>query len=266
MEIPPIGLGTYRMADAEACADAVATAVDIGYDHIDTAQSYGNEGFVADGLAAADRDADGVFVATKLDTDNLGYDDVVETAHKSADRLGVDSLDLLYVHWPLDTYDPEATLPALDAVVDEGVVDRIGVSNFRPDQLRAAIDRLETPIAAHQVEMHPLLPQPELHDLAVEHGHELLAYCPIARGTVSDVDRIVEVADRHDATAPQVSLAWLMEKENVTPIPKAATPAHIRENIDATALELDADDIAAIDAVERRHRIVEFDAAPWNQG
>ena len=196
MEIPPIGLGTYRMADAEACADAVATAVDIGYDHIDTAQSYGNEGFVADGLAAADRDADGVFVAPKLDTDNLGYDDVVETAHKSADRLGVDSLDLLYVHWPLDTYDPEATLPALDAVVDEGVVDRIGVSNFRPDQLRAAIDRLETPIAAHQVEMHPLLPQPELHDLAVEHGHELLAYCPIARGTVSDADRSAAVAGR----------------------------------------------------------------------
>ena len=265
MEFPPIGLGTYRMTAPETCADAVAHAVDLGYDHVDTAQSYGNEAFIADGLAAADRDNDEVFVATKLDTGNLGYDDVLETARESADRLGVDSLDLLYVHWPLDTYDPESTLPALDAAVEEGTVDRIGLSNFRPDQLRAAMDRLETAVVAHQVEMHPLLPQPDLHGLATDHGHELVAYCPIARNKVSEVDRIVEVAERHDATPAQVSLAWLDAKEGVTPIPKAASPAHIRENLAALDLELDDADVAAIDAVERRHRIVDFDAAPWNQ-
>ena len=265
MEFPPIGLGTYDMTDPETCANAVARAVDLGYDHVDTAQSYGNEAFVADGLAAADRDADEVFVATKLDTANLGYDDVLETARESADRLDVDALDLLYVHWPIDTYDPDSTLSALDAVVDEGTVDRIGLSNFRPDQLRTAMDRLETDVAAHQVEMHPLLPQPDLHDVAIEHGHELVAYCPIARNIVSDVDRIVEVAEKHDATPAQVSLAWLAAQEGVTPIPKAATPAHIRENLGALDLELDDEDVAAIDAVERRHRIVDFDAAPWNQ-
>ncbi|GGJ16753.1 aldehyde oxidoreductase [Halobellus salinus] len=265
MEFPPIGLGTYRMTGPEACADAVARAVDLGYDHVDTAQSYGNETFVADGLAAADRDADDVFVATKLDTANLGYDDVLETARESADRLGVDSLDLLYVHWPLHTYDPESTLPALDAAVEEGIVGRIGLSNFRPDQLRDAMDRLANPIAAHQVEMHPLLPQPDLRELAVEHGHELVAYCPIARNQVGGVDRIVEVAERHDATPAQVSLAWLDATEGVTPIPKAASPAHIRENLAAVDLELDGDDIAAINGVKRRHRIVDFDAAPWNQ-
>ena len=219
---------------------------------------------VAEGVAATDRDADDVFVATKLDTANLGYDDVLETARESAARLGVDSLDLLYVHWPLDTYDPAATLPALDAAVEEGIVDRIGVSNFRPDQLRDAIDRLDPPIAAHQVELHPLWPQPELRDLAAEHGHELVAYCPIARNEVAEVDRIVEVAVTHGATPAQVSLAWVRAKGAV-PIPKAASPAHIRENLAALDVELDDGDVAAIDAVERRHRIVDFDAAPWNQ-
>ena len=264
MEFPPIGLGTYDMTDPETCADAVATAVDSGYDHVDTAQSYGNESFVADGLAAADRDADDVLVATKLDTGNLGYDDVLDTARESAARLGADSLDLLYVHWPLDTYDPDATLRALDAAVEAGLVDRIGLSNFRPDQLRTAIDRLEAPVAAHQVEMHPLFPQPELRRLAAEHGHKLVAYCPIARNEVSEVDRIVAVAEAHDATPAQVALAWLRAK-GVTPIPKAASLAHVRENVAALDLDLDDEDIATIDAIERRHRIVDFDAAPWNQ-
>ena len=264
MELSPIGLGTYRMTDPETCREAVATAADLGYDHVDTAQEYGNEAFVAEGLAAADRDADDVFVATKLEASNLGYDDVLATARESAERLGVDSLDLLYVHWPLNTYDPASTLPALDAAVDEGLVDRIGVSNFRPDQLRDAIDRLDTPIAAHQVELHPLWPQPELRALADKYGHELVAYCPIARNRVADVDRITEVAEKHDATPAQVSLSWV-RATGATPIPKAASPDHIRENIAALDVELDDEDIATINAIERRHRIVDFDAAPWNQ-
>ncbi|QCC47013.1 aldo/keto reductase [Halobellus limi] len=266
MDLPPLGLGTYELTDPEDAPAAVATAVDLGYDHVDTAQSYGNEALVAEGLARADRDADDVFVATKLDTKNLGYDDVLSTARESAARLGVDSIDLLYVHWPLDTYDPDETLPALDELVDEGVVERVGLSNFRPDQLVEAMDRLDTPLFAHQVEMHPLLPQTELHELAVDRGHRLVAYCPIARNRVADVDAVVDVAEKHDATPAQVSLAWLRAKGNVTPIPKSGTPAHIRENYEALALELDDEDVAAIDDVDRRDRIVDFEGTPWSQG
>ncbi|MFD1598287.1 aldo/keto reductase [Halobellus rarus] len=265
MELPPLGLGTYKLTDPEDTPAAVATAVDLGYDHVDTAQMYGNEALVARGLARADRDADDVFVATKLDTGNLAYDDVLATARESAERLDVDSIDLLYVHWPTETYDPEETLPALDELVDEGVVERVGLSNFRPDQLEAAIDRLDTPLFAHQVEMHPLLPQTELHELAVEHGHRLVAYCPIARNRVAEVDTIADVAEKHGATPAQVSLAWLLAKESVTPIPRSGTAAHIRENYEAQDLELDDGDVAAIDDVDRRHRIVDFESAPWNQ-
>ncbi|RLM57295.1 aldo/keto reductase [Halobellus sp. Atlit-31R] len=265
MEFPPLGFGTYRLTDPEECPATVATAVDTGYDHVDTAQGYGNESLVADGLARADRDADEVLVATKLDTGNLGYDDVLETARASADRLDTDTIDLLYVHWPGADYDPDETLPALDLLVDDGVVDQVGVSNFAPEQLETAIDRLDAPLAAHQVEVHPLLPQRELHELAVDHGHRLVAYSPLARNRVADVPAIVEVAERHDATPAQVSLAWLLAKEHVTPIPKAATTAHVRENYAALDLELDAADVAAIDDVDRRYRVVDAPDAHWNR-
>ncbi|MFB6250895.1 MAG: aldo/keto reductase [Halobellus sp.] len=265
MDFPPIGLGTYDLTDPETCETAVATAVDDGYDHIDTAQGYGNEAVVASGLERADRDADEVLLATKLETGNLGSDDVVATARESADRLGVDSIDLLYVHWPINTYHPEETLPALDRLVEDGLVERVGLSNFRPDQLAAAIDRLDAPVAAHQVEMHPLLPQSALHALAVEEGHQLVAYCPIARNQVADVPQIADIAAAHDVTAAQVSLAWLHAKDRVTPIPRSSTPEHIRENHAALDLDLTADEMATLDAIDRRHRVVDFDAAPWNQ-
>jgi diketogulonate reductase-like aldo/keto reductase len=280
MDIPKIGLGTYKMEDRDECATAVATALDAGYRHIDTAQGYQNEAYVADGIERADVDREDLFVASKIQTDALGYDDVISSTRESAEKLGTDAIDLMYVHWPINSYDPEETLPALEELVESGVVERIGLSNFRPDQLEAAIDRLDAPVYAHQVEMHPMLPQHDLHELAVEQDHQLVAYCPIARNQVADEPEIRAVAENYEvpdwsadadtdaetrqATPSQVSLAWLLQKENVTAIPKAASPEHIRENLAALDIELDAEDVETIDSIETRHRIVDFEEAPWN--
>ncbi|ELZ82326.1 2,5-diketo-D-gluconate reductase B [Haloferax elongans ATCC BAA-1513] len=263
-EFPQLGFGTYKLEDRDECVEAVTKALDVGYRHIDTAQMYDNEEFVGEALAESDVDIDDIFVATKLDTDNLGSDDVLETARESAEKLGVETIDLLYVHWPLDSYDPDETLAALDELVEEGVVANVGLSNFRPDQLEEAIDRLDTPLFAHQVEMHPLLQQDELLAMAEEDGHHLVAYSPIARNEVADNDTLVDIAEKHEASPAQVSLAWLIEK-GATPIPKAASPEHIRDNLAALDIELSDDDIAAIDALDAHHRIVDFDEAPWNQ-
>jgi diketogulonate reductase-like aldo/keto reductase len=270
LSLPDIGLGTYRMTDRDECVRAVETALTAGYRHVDTAQMYDNESFVGealDGAFSAELDRDDVVVATKLDTDTTGFDDAVTTARESRDRLGLDVVDLLYVHWPLEAYDPDETLPALDELVDDGVVRELGLSNFLPHQLETAIDRLDHDLFAHQVEMHPLFQQPDLHELAVEHDHYLVAYCPIARNQVADVPVLREIADGHDATPAQVSLAWLVSKENVVPIPKAASPAHIRENLAAMELDLSPDEIARIDDIDPTHetRIVDFPSAPWNQ-
>ncbi len=259
-----LGYGTYKLEDPEGCASGAAHAIETGYRHIDTAQGYDNESYVADGVERSAVDRDDLFVATKLSTDNLSYDDAIATAKESRDRLRTDSIDLLYVHWPIHSYDPEETLPALDHLVDEGVVDRIGLSNFRPDQLTEAIDRLDHEVFAHQVECHPLCWQDELHELAREHGHWLVAYSPIARNRVADVDTIQEIAAKHGTTPAAVSLAWLLSKECVAPIPKAASHDHVEANWAARELELDAEDIDRIDAIDREERVVDFEEAPWN--
>ncbi|WP_459880807.1 aldo/keto reductase [Halorubrum gandharaense] len=260
-----LGYGTYKLDDSQECADGVAHAVETGYRHIDTAQGYDNEEYVADGIDRSPVGRDELFVATKLATENLGYDDVIETAEESREKLGVDSIDLLYVHWPINTYDPTETLPALDELVDEGVIDRIGLSNFEPDQLDEAIDALDHDVFAHQVECHPLCQQETLREYAVDHDHWLVAYSPIARNRVADVDVLRDVTAKHDATPAQVSLAWLLSKERVAPIPKAASFDHVEQNWDARDIVLDAEDIARIDALDRTERVVDFDEAPWNR-
>ncbi|MFB6090116.1 MAG: aldo/keto reductase [Halobellus sp.] len=260
--MPMLGLGTWQNDDPETCADTVATALEAGYRHVDTAQAYGNEEAVGRGIARADVDREDVFLATKVWIDNLAYDDVLATTEASLDRLGVDYVDLLYVHWPSRTYDPEETLRAFDELVDEGKIDRIGVSNFLPEQVDAAIERTDAPIFANQVELHPLLPQEGLREHCADRDVEVVAYSPLARGEVFDVPEIAEVAEKHDVSEAQVSLAWLREK-GVTAIPKATGEAHVRDNLASLSLDLDDEDVAAIDAIDRTDRQVDPGFAPW---
>ncbi|SEA36272.1 Aldo/keto reductase [Haloplanus vescus] len=263
MDLPPLGFGTYQLTDPEDCAEAVRTALETGYRHVDTAEYYENEAAVGEGIATSDVARDDVCLASKVWRDRLGRDEFLASARERLDLLGVDALDLLYVHWPLDTYDPEETLSALATARDEGLTHDVGLSNFTPAQMDEAIDHLGEPPAAHQVELHPLLQQDELRAHAERHDYQLVAYAPIARNDVADVSEIQQVAEKHDATPAQVSLAWVMAK-GVTAIPKSGTPSHIRENYAARDIELDEEDVARIDSIDREERIVDFPEAPWN--
>ncbi|WP_280587970.1 aldo/keto reductase [Halorubrum sp. Boch-26] len=265
MDLPPVGLGTMGIGDPET----VATALSVGYRHLDTARIYDNEAVVGEGLAAglaaSDATRDGVAgdgasdgltredvtVATKLWIDDLAPDAVGPAARESADRLGVETLDLLYVHRPRGDYEPEATLPALDRLVEEGVIRNAGVSNFELDHLDRATEVLDAPLAAHQTELHPLLYQPELLEHAREHGYAVVAYSPLAGDRVREVDAVVEVAEARDATPESVAIAWATAKDPVVTIPKASSEDHLRANFAAAELELTSAEIAAIDAVER---------------
>jgi 2,5-diketo-D-gluconate reductase B len=260
--MPMLGLGTWQNDDPEDCAESVQTALEMGYRHIDTAQIYENEDAVGDGLAAADVDREDIFLATKVWIDSLDREGVLETTRESLDRLGVDKVDLLYVHWPAREYDAEKTLGAFDELVEEGLTDRIGVSNFEPEQIDEALDVAEHDIFANQVELHPLLPQDELREHCAECDVELVAYSPLARGEVFDVPEIEEVAEKHDASPAQVSLAWLREK-GVTAIPKATGAEHIRDNWESLSVDLDEEDVETIDAIEQTERQVDPDFAPW---
>lgn len=266
-ELPRIGLGTYSDSDTEDRVGSVTSGCDMGYRHIDTAQVYGNEEDVGEGIRRSTVSREDVFLATKTvhhDVPGSEYEDVLQAVDGCLQRLGVETVELLYVHWPTGNYDPEVTLPAFDTLYERGTIGQIGVSNFMPAQLDEAREMLDAPVFAHQIEMHPLLQQDELFEYAQRHDHYLVAYCPIAQGKVFNVPEISEIADKHDVSEAQVSLAWLLSKDNVCVIPKATSESHLRENFEARSLSLDPEDINRIEALDREERIIDPDHAPWN--
>jgi 2,5-diketo-D-gluconate reductase B len=267
-ELPRLGLGTYSDDNRDQWANITQTALELGYRHVDTAEVYENESYVGQGIKAADVNREDVFLATKtvhVDVPGPERENVLEAIDGCLDRLGTDYVNLLYVHWPAGVYDPEVTLDAYQDAYEDGRVRNIGVSNFEVENLERARDVLDVPILANQIECHPLLPQDELREYAVEHNHWVVAYCPLARGKVFDVPEIQAVAEKHDASPAQVSLAWLLSKENVAAIPKASSRAHLRDNLAARELELDPEDVERIDGIDRRERLIDREYAPWNK-
>lgn len=233
---------------------AVETAIDAGYRHLDTAQVYDNERVVGEGIARSAVDRENLTVATKVWVDDLDADRVYESVEESLDRLGLDRVDLLYVHRPFGDYDPEGTLPAMDVAREDGLVGGVAVSNFELgdlEQFRAVLGR---PPSANQVEYHPLFQPADRLEHAREHGYPLVAYSPLAGGRVRDIEAVVAVAAKHDVSPEQASLAWLLAK-GIHPIPKASSREHLEANRAALDVGLDAADVARIDGVEREEEL-----------
>ena len=259
--VPALGLGTWQNIDPERCVESVAAALGAGYRHIDTAQIYGTEGFVGRAIAESDVPREEITVATKLWYDGLGRDAVRHGTRASLARLGLDRIDLLYVHWPAGTYDPAETLGALAELRDDGLIAHVGVSNFTLELLDEARDAAGVPIVANQVEMHPLLQQERLREAVRGTQTTLVAYSPLVHGEVFEIEELVDIAAKHGVSEAQVCLAWLREK-GVAAVPKATSPEHIRDNAASRDLALDPADVAAIDAIDRKKRISDASFAP----
>lgn len=245
--------------------DILTRAIEAGFRHFDSAQMYGTEELLRDAIRASGIDRRELFIATKLDLHVMGYDDVLRTAEESRRRLGVDVIDLFYVHVPVETYDPSATLPALDRAVDEGIIARIGLSNFPPGMLRDALDRLEHAPFAHQIEMHPLLQQRELHSIAVEQGHWVVGFSPLMRGLVGEIAELRTVAAKHGVGPAEVSLAWLHSLPNVATLLHSTNPERLVTAGRGPSIELDADDVATISSIDREWRGYDDRSDPWHQ-
>lgn len=265
--LPPIGLGTYSDDNREQWRETVTTALEMGYRHIDTAQVYGNETYVGEGIRDSSVDRDEIFLATKT-----VHHDIPERAEDAGaaidgclDRLGVDYVDLLYVHWPTGIYEHDTVLPQFQAAYEDGKTRYIGLSNFTPKLIEEATDFLDAPILACQVERHPLLQQAALVDYTASRDMWLVSYSPLAQGDIFDVPDLREIADNHDTSPAQVSLAWNVAPDHVTAIPKASSRTHLRENLNAPELELAPDDLARIEAIDREHRVIDPDHGPWNR-
>jgi 2,5-diketo-D-gluconate reductase B len=247
--IPALGLGTYRLHGQE-CERVVREAVEMGYRHVDTAEFYDNQRAVGRGLEAASVPREQVWLTTKVWRSNLRREDALHSARTSVERLGVDAVDLLLIHWPNDRVPIEETIGAMNDLQSEGLVRHVGVSNFSVDQLREAAAASVTPIVADQVRYNPDTRVDDLLAYCLDEGVLLTAYTPLAKGGIADDGPLAEIGQRHGKTAAQVALRWLLQQEVVSAIPKASSREHLRENLDVFDFELSAAEMRRI--FERR--------------
>ena len=260
--VPKLGFGTWEILGRD-CEEAVADALEIGYRHIDTAQAYDNEAEVGKGLAAAGVPRNELFLTTKLWRDQYAADRVRPSAEGSLERLQVDYLDLLLLHWPNDDVPLEETLGALAELREAGLVKHYGVSNVPAGMLREALEL--APIFADQVEFHPFLGQDRLVELAAEKDFMVTAYSPLARGKVLEDETLRAIGEAHGKTAGQVALRWLLDKPNVATIPKASSHERRIENFEVFDFELGDEDRAKIDALPKDERVIDPRWAPdWD--
>src|SRR3954471_24147804 len=217
--VPVLGFGTWLITGADA-TEAVRDALEIGYRQIDTARAYENEREVGRGIADSGLAREEIFLTTKVPHDQATAELVERDAEESLERLGVDYLDLLLLHWPSPDVPLEETLKAMAAFRDDGRIRNLGVSNFPPGLLNQALDI--APVFCNQVEYHPFLSQERLLDLARERDVLITAYSPLPPGKVPDDATLGRIASSHGKTAGQVALRWLLDQDHVSPIPKAS--------------------------------------------
>ena len=264
--IPALGAGTFRLKDQDAF-DSVTMALEEGYRHIDTAQIYGNEKDVGKAIAASSIDRSEIFLTTKIWMDKLPGDKFLDSVKESLTKLQTSYIDLLLIHWPLKNNEVamEDYLTSLKEVKDAGLARHIGISNFTSAQVEQAVSILgEREILTNQIEVHPYLQNEKVIACCEKHSIEVTAYMPFAYGDVLKDEVILSIAQKHQATAAQVTLAWLRQKGYPT-IPSSTKRDNLRNNITSLNLVLEDEDMAQIATLDRNHRLASPDFAPdWD--
>lgn len=261
--IPKIGFGTSGLTGDE-CEESVRDAIELGYRHVDTAPSYGNEDAVGRGVATGGVAREEVFLTTKLSHDGLDSEGVPRQLAESLERLGTDYVDLLLIHWPNSEVPLRETLGAMEELRRRGDVRAIGVSNFPSAMLREALDL--APVVANQVEYHAYLAQPELLEIARERDVAICAYRPLAGSRLLEDEVLREIGAAHGKTAGQVALRWLLDQPQVVALPKSGSHENRAVNLDVFDFDLDDDERARIaELALRRERTIDPSFAPdWD--
>ncbi len=265
IEVPEIGLGTYKLHDRE-CTQIVRQALDMGYRHIDTAQSYKNSQGIGEAIQTSLISREDIFLTTKIWHTNLQPDDVLQSTEDTLRELDTPYVDLLLIHWPNKRVDLRKTIEAMLVLRDQGKAMNIGVSNFPLSMLKRVKEEIRAPIFCEQVEFHPFIDQLDILDYSIENEIMLSAYCPIARGEVMEQKDLQQIGEKYNKTPAQVALRWLIEQENVVAIPKSSSKEHLQENIDIYDFELTDNEFEQIDLIQKNERIVNPSFAPdWDQ-
>jgi 2,5-diketo-D-gluconate reductase B len=243
VRVPAVGFGTWLVTGQDA-TEGVRDALDIGYRQIDTARAYENEREVGRGIAESGVARNEIFLTTKIPHDDASADGVERDAEESLERLGVDQLDLLLLHWPNPDVPLEETLNAMDRVREDGRTRNIGVSNFPAGLLEQALKI--APVFCNQVEYHPFLDQSRVLEIARANEVLITAYSPLAHGKVPEDETLTRIGAQYGRSAGQVAMRWLLDQPGVSPIPKASSRPRREENFDVFGFSLSDEDRAEI--------------------
>ncbi|ART73493.1 oxidoreductase [Mycobacterium dioxanotrophicus] len=250
--IPQLGFGVFKI-EPEKTAAAVKVALDVGYRHIDTAEMYGNEREVGQGIRDAGLDRGDVFVTSKLNNGFHRPDDARRAFDDTLTALGSDYVDLFLIHWPLPTlYDGDfvSTWHVLEEFAKDGRARSIGVSNFQPAHLERLARESDTVPSVNQVEVHPYFTNEEVRTYGREHGIATEAWSPIAKGRVLDDPAVTRIAEAVGRFPAQVVLRWHIQRGDIV-FPKSVSPERVRSNFELFDFELSDSDMQAISALDR---------------
>ena len=256
MSIPAFGLGTFRL-QGQVVINSVRTGLELGYRAIDTAQIYENEAEVGEAIAASGIAREELFITSKIWVANFAKDRLIDSLKESLSKLQTDYLDLTLIHWPSpeDQVPVEEFMSALLEAKHLGLTRQIGVSNFTVDLMKQAIAAIGAEnIATNQIELHPYLQNRTVAGFAKSQGIGITSYMTLAYGEVLQDPVIQQIAERHQATPAQVTLAWAMQLGYAV-IPSSTKRANLESNLKALQLSLSAADMAQIAELERGHRL-----------
>lgn len=263
IEMPIVGLGTYKITDKKELYDTIKCAINSGYRKFDTAQFYDNEIELGDAIRKIGINREEIFITTKIWNTNQGYHLTRKSFEDSLKKLNMDYVDLLLIHWPgqnkeryLDTY------RALENICQSKKAKSIGLSNFEINHLNDIFAHCNIAPVLNQIERHPSLQRNELIKFCKKHNIIVEAWSPLARGKFINNETIQDIANKYNKTISQIILRWDIEN-NISVIPKSITKQRIEENINIFDFELDEEDIEKINELDNNERTgidpLEFD-------
>lgn len=252
IEIPRFGLGVYKMDQPEEAFNSIKKALDTGYIAIDTAAFYKNEQQVGEALRASGKRREEIFITSKVWNTDQGYDETLRAFEKTLTALNTDYLDLYLTHWAV----PEKftdTYRAIERLYDEKLLQATGVSNHQIHHLEKLFATANVKPMVNQIELHPYLSQVELREFCQKNDIVITAWSPLGRGRVLQDETIAAIGQKYGKSVAQTIIRWHLQSDHVV-IPKSVTPSRIEENANVFDFELTAEDMAAIDELNRNER------------
>lgn len=251
--IPQLGLGVFKVQDADDLKSAVAEALKDGYRHFDTATIYHNEEWLGEALAESDVKREDLFITSKVWNSNTTYDETITAFHESLKKLQTDYLDLYLIHWPSEGYNEKWR--AMEQLYNDGLIKSIGVSNFEKPHIEKLMTTATIKPAVDQVETHPYFQQKELNEYltSMDIAHEAWGPLGQGKGNVMEDPVLIKIAEAHNKSVAQVILRWHLQRDIIV-IPKSVHAERIAQNIDVFDFKLTDEEMSMIASIDKNQR------------